>query len=38
VAELRRSTLGTATQDLVIKNYGASFARNVNVLFDPPVR
>src|SRR5690348_15692234 len=37
VAELRRSTLGTATQDLVIKNCGASVARNVNVLFDPPL-
>lgn len=37
VAELRRSTLGSQTQDLVIKNYGASVARDVTLIFDPPL-
>lgn len=37
VASLRNSTLGKGTQDLFIKNYGATAARGVTVLFDPPL-
>lgn len=37
VAELWRSTMGSQTQHLVIKNYGASVAREVAVMFDPPL-
>lgn len=36
-AELRDEPYATATQLLVIKNYGPTVARNVKVTFDPPL-
>lgn len=36
-AELRKPPYTAGIQDLVIRNYGPSIARNVTVTFDPPI-
>ena len=36
-AELRKAPYAPGTQLLVIRNYGPSIARNVKVIFDPPI-